>query len=208
MKKNLAFLLALLMLVLVGCSSGGGEGTPSPSAPVGTDSVSTTEPTTEPTAEPTDEPTDEPAAGDHVVDYKFDVPEGFEETDPSEIGVTACWYRADGSNINLNITEKDSTTDLGFKAITGDMLRTTLEEQLKQSYGEATIEDRYFTKDDVCGLPAYQYCYDLDLDGTSMSQIIICINADQTYTFTFTASDDETLALFEDTVKTINLTLE
>ena len=83
-----------------------------------------------------------------------------------------------------------------------------LEEQLKQAYGEATIEDRYFTKDDVCGLPAYQYCYDLDLDGSSMSQIIICINADQTYTFTFTASDDETLALFEDTVKTINLTLE
>lgn len=200
MKKNLAFLFALLMLVLVGCSSGGGEGTPSPSAPEGTDSVSTTE--------PTDEPTAEPAAGDHVVDYKFDVPEGFEETDPSEIGVTACWYRADGSNINLNITEKDSTTDLGFKAITGDMLRTTLEEQLKQTYGEATIEDRYFTKDDVCGLPAYQYCYDLDLDGSSMSQIIICINADQTYTFTFTASDDETLALFEDTVKTINLTLE
>lgn len=200
MKKNLAFLFAMLMLVLAGCG-GDDAGTPASSTPEGTDSVSTTEPTTE--------PTEEPAAGGHVVDYKFDVPEGFEETDPSEIGVTACWYRADGSNINLNVTDKDATTDLGFKAITGDMLRTTLADQLKQAYGmEPTIEDRYFTKDDVCGLTAYQYCYDLTVDGTSMSQIIICINADQIYTFTFTASDEETLTLFEDTVKTIDLTLE
>lgn len=200
MKKNLAFLFAMLMLVLAGCGGGDDAGTPASSAPEGTDSVSTTEPTTE--------PTEEPAAGDHVVDYKLDVPEGFEEADPSELDVTACWYRADGSNINLNVTDKDSTTDLGFKAITADLLRTTLDSQLKQVYSEVSITDRYFTKDDVCGLAAYQYCYDLTVDGDSMSQIIICINADKTYTFTFTAGDDETLTLLEGAVKTIDLTLE
>ena len=32
---------------------------------------------------------------------------------------------------------------------------------------EPTITDRFFSKDDVCGLPAYQYCYDVELDGDS-----------------------------------------
>lgn len=148
MKKSIAFLLAMFMLVLAGCKSGSGK----------------------------------------VVDYKIDVPEGFEEIDME--GLDACWYNADGSNINLAIVDKDATTDAGFALITADMLRTTLEQSLKDAYDvEAKLTDRYFNKDSVSGFDAYQYCYDLEMDGLAMSQLIVCINADQTYTFTFTDTD-------------------
>ena len=193
MKKNLAVLFAVLMLALAGCSGGkepSGSGAPS----------------SDPTATPTVEPTEEPKSG-HVVDYKLDVPDGFELIEQE--GLDACWYRADGSNINLLVSPKDSTTDLGFQMITADILRVTLVEQMKAAYGlEPEINDRYFTKDDVCGLTAYQYSYVMDLDGQAMMQIIVCVNADEMYTFTFTAIDEDTLAAFDECAKNIQLILE
>lgn len=198
MKKSLAFLFALLMLALAGC---GGDDAKNTAGPGSNDNPGAA------TSAPTEEPTEEPKAGNHVVDYKIDVPDDFEPMDQE--GLDACWFRADGSNINLVITEKDSTTDLGFKAITGDMLKTTLVSSLKDAYDvEPTITENYFTKNDVSGLPAYQYSYHLDLEDVEMSQIIVCINADKTYTFTFTASDDEIMETFETVAKDIQLTVE
>lgn len=144
---------------------------------------------------------------DHVVDYKVDVPDGFEPIEQE--GLAACWYAGDGSNINLNITDKDATTDLGFKAITADMLRTTMVAAYKEATGvEPTIEDRYFGTEKMFGLDAYQYSYDIELGGQSMVQIVVCINADQTYTFTYTTSDPDLVEVFDASAKGIQLTLE
>ena len=144
---------------------------------------------------------------DHVVDYKVDMPEGFAATEQE--GVDACWMAPDQSNINLLIVDKDATTNAGFKAITADILRDTVKSSMKEAYGqEPTVTDRYFTKDDVCGLPAYQYSYDMNLAGIEMTQIIVCINADKTYTFTYTTDNAEYLDAFDASAKNIQLTLE
>lgn len=193
MKKNLAVLFAVLMLALAGCS-GGGEKDPS----------GQNVPTNEPTA--TVEPTEEPK-NDHVVDYKLNIPDGFEPTEQD--GLDACWFRADGSNVNLVTAEKDATTNAGFQAINADILRVTLVDQMKSMYDlDAVITDRYFTRNDVCGMPAYQYCYDMDLAGQVMTQIIVSVNADKVYTFTYTANDEDILGAFEESAKSIQLIFE
>lgn len=144
---------------------------------------------------------------DHVVDYKVDMPADFVVTEQE--GVDKCWKAPDDSNINLLIVDKDATTNAGFKAITADILRDTVKSSMKEAYGqEPTVTDRYFTKDDVCGLPAYQYSYDMNLAGIEMTQIIVCINADKTYTFTYTTNNAEYLDAFDASAKNIQLTLE
>ena len=144
---------------------------------------------------------------DHVVDYKIDLPDGFVETEL--VGADACWYNAaDLSNVNLLIADKAVGADAAFKIVTADIMRETVAETLKGEYGETTITDRFFTKDDVCGLSAYQYSYDLEISGETATQIIVCINADKTYTFTYTTSDDSTFAAFEESAKNIQLTVE
>ena len=148
-----------------------------------------------------------PKLNDHVVDYQIDLPDSFVETELE--GADAAWYDpADNSNVNLLIVKKASTADVAFKAITADILRETVEDTLKESYGELTVTDRFFSKDDVCGLPAYQYCYDVTLGGQTMTQIIVSINADKTYTFTYTTTDESVLAVFEESAKNIQLTIE
>lgn len=170
MKKKIAFLLAMMMmLALAGCGA---------------------------------------KVNDHVVDYKIDLPDGFEETDME--GANACWWNPeDGSNVNLVIVDKAAAADAAFKAVTADILRETVESSLKEVYtATPTITDRFFTKDNVCGLSAYQYSYDLEIDGETATQIIVCVNADKTHTFTYTTSDGATLKAFEESAKNIQLTIE
>ena len=111
--------------------------------------------------------------------------------------------------MNLTITAKSGTVNAAFKAVTADIARETISSAWKEQYGSApTITDRYFTKDDVCGLPAYQYSYDMNLAGIEMTQIIVCINADKTYAFAYTTNDEAVLKEFEDSAKNIQLTIE
>lgn len=143
------------------------------------------------------------AAKNHVVDYKVDIPEGFVEAQME--GLDAYWQNtADSSNINLTITDKTS----GFSKISADMVKSALMTQFEAAGFKATINDRYFNKDQVCGLPAYQYCYDISLNGVDMIQLIVCIDADQAYTFTYTDVTGDWLATFENSAKNIQLTLE
>ena len=149
-----------------------------------------------------------PRLNDHVTDYHIDLPDGFVETELE--GANAAWYNpADNSNINLLITTKAATADVAFKAVTADALRETVEETLKNSYGtDVTITERFFTKENVCGLPAYQYSYVVAFGGQSATQVIVSINADKTYTFTYTTSDSAILKEFEQSARNIQLTIE
>ena len=166
MKKNIALILAamMMMLALTACGGKGGSGdkTPASDSPVATPEA------TEPAATP--EAT-EPAApsSNHVVDYKVDIPEGFEETQMA--GLDANWQNADNSSINLTIT--DATSESDFESIDAEMLKQAMDLQYKAAGFEAEFTDRYFTKDKVCGLPAYQYCFDITLNGVAMTQIKI-----------------------------------
>ena len=138
-----------------------------------------------------------------VVDYTVDVPAGFEETEMP--GVTDCWYCADGSNINVNITEKDA----GFKKVTADALRDAMVQLFEATYGDApTITDKYFTNNEVCGMPAYQYSYTIELLGMELNQLIVCIDADQTYTVTYTDTTGDWMNEFEASAKNIELVFE
>ncbi len=190
-KRTLAALLALMMILMAGCGSSGAKDTDAPRDD-------------ESTAAPTEEPAEEPKSN-HVVDYKLDLPDGFEPTEQE--GVDACWIREDSSNVNLVIA--DAVTDKELDAITADALHTTLVSQLKEAYGEEpVIDENYFSRDDISGLPAYQYSYHLKLGDLEMGQIIVGINADKLYTFSFTAVDDETMETFETISKNIQMIVE
>ena len=143
-------------------------------------------------------------ASNKVVDYTVDVPSGFEEAEQD--GVVKAWANpADNSNINVNITEKDAA----FKSITADALREALVELFEESIGEApTITDKYFTSDEVCGMPAYQYCYTIEVIGVEMTQLVVCIDADKTYTVTYTDTTGSWISEFEASAKNINLVFE
>lgn len=144
---------------------------------------------------------------DHVVDYHIDLPDGFEETELE--GADACWFNAaDLSNVNLLISDKAAGADAAFKLASADILRETVKETLAAQYGDTEITDRFFTKNDVCGLAAYQYGYSATVSGMNVYQIIVCINADKTYTFTYTTSDDSTFAAFQESARNIQLTIE
>ena len=142
-------------------------------------------------------------ASKKVVDYKVDIPDGFESIEME--GVAACWYNGDGSNVNLNITDKDR----GFSKIDADALREALITTFQSAYEmEPTISDRYFTSSEVCGMPAYQYCYDIELAGVEMTQLIVCVDADKTYTVTYTDTVGDWLTEFETSAKNIQLITE
>lgn len=145
---------------------------------------------------------------DHVTDYHIDLPAGFEEIEME--GVDACWANAgQTSNVNLKITAKSNTTDTAFKNIDADIARDTLLSAWKESYGaQPTITDRYFTKEPVCGLPAYQYSYTMELEGEKVTQILVSINADKTYAFAYTTGDEAILREFDASAQNIQLTIE
>lgn len=196
MKKNIALILAamMMMLALTACGGKGGSGDKNPSD----DKPTATEP-----AEPVK--TEAPApAGNHIVDYKVDIPEGFEETQMA--GLDANWQNADNSSINLTIT--DATSESDFESIDAEMLKLAMELQYQAAGFEAEFTDRYFTRDKVCGLPAYQYCFDITLNGVNMTQIMVCVNADKTYSFSYTDASGNWLDQFEASAKNIQLTVE
>ena len=141
-------------------------------------------------------------ASNKVVDYTVDVPAGFEETDPE--GLAKVWIAADNSNINVNITEKDKA----FKSITADALREAMMLVYEQQGYSADITDKYFTNNEVCGMPAYQYCFEIELVGIEMTQLVVCIDADQTYTITYTDVTGDWLSQFEASAKNIKLVFE
>lgn len=145
-------------------------------------------------------------AGGHVVDYHVDVPGGFVETELE--GAAACWTNlSDGSSINLNVTGRDASG--GFGSITAGTARAALESALKDRYGtQPAVTDRYFTRDEVCGLPAYQYSYELTVGGRTVSQTVVCVNADRRYTFTYTDMTGAWAGAFEASAKNIQLTIE
>ena len=202
MKKSVLFLsAAMLMLVLASCGQDAGTPT-NPGSQTADPGIQATEPGAQ-----ASEPAEPAKTSDHVVDYKLDIPEGFEET--TQEGVVACWYNADGSNINVNIVDKEAGLDATFSMINADVMRETLIAAFKAAGGEEpTITDRFFTTDEVCGLPAYQYSYDIELSGVKMTQIIVCVNADKTYTFTYTDGSGDWTETFEASAKNIQLITE
>jgi len=149
-----------------------------------------------------------PKLNDHVTDYHIDLPGGFEEIEME--GVDKCWANADQTaNVNLKVTAKAGTANAAFKAITADIARETIAAAWKEQYGsEPAITDRYFTKDEICGLPAYQYSYVLEWEGQTVSQILVSVNADKTYAFAYTTNDEAILKEFDASAKNIQLTIE
>ena len=142
-------------------------------------------------------------ASNKVVDYTVDVPAGFKETDAG--GLDKAWINADNSNINVNITEKNTA----FESITVDALREAMVLVYGEDYSATpTITDKYFTNNAVCGMPAYQYCFEIELMSAEMTQLIVCIDADQTYTITYTDTTGDWIKDFEASAKNIQLTFE
>lgn len=143
----------------------------------------------------------------HVVDYKVDVPDGFEETEME--GVKDCWNAQDGSSINITVTAKENSTDAAFKLVTADLAREALKEMFQNTFGvEPAITDRSFTQNDVCGLPAYQYCYDVEYNGGAITQLVVTVNADKLYAFTYTDMTGDWLDAFQESAENIQLTIE
>ncbi len=149
-----------------------------------------------------------PRLNDHVTDYHIDLPAGFEEIEME--GVDACWANAgQTSKVNLKLTAKTGATDDAFQNITADVARDTFLSAWEESYGaRPVLTDRYFTRDPVCGLPAYQYSYVLEWEGRQVTQILVSINADKTYAFSYTTNDEAVLKEFDASAKNIQLTIE
>lgn len=140
-------------------------------------------------------------SGGKVVDYDVPMPMGFEETEQEN--VDKMWKDADGSSINVKITEKISD----FETLTADALREAMIESFDSAYGvKPTITDKYFTRTEVCGLPAIQYCFTIELAGVEMTQLMVSVNADKNYAFTYTeTAGGDWMNDFEDSAKKIQL---
>ncbi len=139
-----------------------------------------------------------------VIDYQFDVPDGFEETQLE--GLTLCYANmSDGSNINMNTQDKDP----GFKNITAQLLHDSLTETFSSAYGvEVEITDNYFTTDKLDGYPSYQYSISYEIQGVPIQQLIVGIDADKTYTFTYTDMSGNWMDFYEDSAQSIDLITE
>lgn len=146
-----------------------------------------------------------------VTAYDVPIPEGFEQqaTEGPYESLEFLYLSADASSINMNIQPKSSADDKSFASIDADTLRDALEVSLQAAYGaNVSIEDRYFTTNTVCGLPAYQYALSYDVYGMHLDQLIVGINADKVYTITYTDASGNWMDEFEDSAANIDLTLE
>ena len=142
-----------------------------------------------------------------VTGYDIDVPDGFEELELE--GVDRYYVSADGSNINVLVSEKTQADDASFGAITADMLREALEEGFLDSVGvEVDITDVSFTQEAVCGFEAYQYTCAYTLGDVGMEQLIVSINANKIYTFTYTDAAGQWMEQFQSSAQNIRLITE
>lgn len=202
MKKSFAILFALMMLTLAGCQS---ESEPGERPPRITPPPAASQPAETKPAE-----TEPAQVSDHVVDYRVDIPQSFGSTEME--GVVACWYNAeDGSNINVNVVDKDASFDESFSQIDASVMKEALNAAFQQAYGSLpTITDKEFIHCEVSGLPAYRYSYTIELNGMTMAQIIVCVNADRAYTFTYTdaTADGAWMETFEDSAENIQMITE
>lgn len=120
-----------------------------------------------------------------VTGYEVDLPDGFEALEME--GVDRYYMNADGSNLNVLVSEKTESDDKAFGSVTADALREALEEGFLDSLeAEVDITDVSFTQNPVDGFEAYQYTCTYALWGVEMEQFIVCVNADKLYTFTYT----------------------
>ena len=136
------------------------------------------------------------------ITYQMSIPEGYTELEME--GIEFYYMYEDGSNINMNIQDKDS----GFSLVTADMLNAALVSTFKQTYEiDLTITDNYFTTNEISGYPSYQYCISYEFQGIPFTQLIVGIDADRTYTFTFTdVAGGAWMTAFEESAKSIVIT--
>lgn len=117
-----------------------------------------------------------------IKDFSLDIPEGMQELEPEEGFEFAC-LAEDGSNINMNVQDKDPT----FSMVNAKLLNEALSSMMKQAYDvDIKIEDQYFTTDEISGFPAYQYRFSYEMEGQVLEHLTVGIDADKTYTFTYT----------------------
>lgn len=135
--------------------------------------------------------------------YDFSIPEDFTEM---ELEGFACYYSAeDGSCINLNIQPKDPS----FDEVSAELLRDSLVSVLSQTYNtEVSITDQYFTRQPVCGYPAYQYAFSYELQDRTYRQLVVGIDADNCYTFTYIDQSGDWMDLFIESAGTIVLNIK
>lgn len=144
--------------------------------------------------ESTEDETSSAAAGpkESPAVFTLDIPEGFTESDVE--GYELFCSAQDGSNINLNIQDKDPS----FQEVTADLLRSTLTDAYKKAFDmEVELTDNYFNITTVDGYPAYQYSFTYVLSDKTITQLIVGIDHDETYTFTFTDTAGTHMESFE-----------
>ena len=131
--------------------------------------------------------------------FQLEIPEGFAASEME--GYPLFYLSADGSNINMNIQEKDAS----FQTLTADIMRNALEDAYKQVLDmDVELTDNYFNMISVDGFPAYQYSFTYVLDEKTITQLIVGIDGDSTYTFTFTDMSGEYMELFESCASSIH----
>lgn len=114
----------------------------------------------------------------------FQVPEGFEEVDASQYGVSEMYQATDGSNINVVVVEN---VEGSIDQVTQEVIVSSLEQGFEAQTGTAiTLNDVEFSKYEIGPCPAYRMSYNVELNGINMAQTMIGVSADMAYTITFT----------------------
>ena len=130
--------------------------------------------------------------------YEFSIPGDFTEVDVEGF---ECFYSADdGSSINLNIQPADPS----FDTVSAELLNNTLTSVLSQTYHtEIAVAANDFSREPICGYPAYQYSVSYSLEGDQMNQTVIGVQTDKCYTLTYTDMTGDWADAFEESIRSI-----
>ncbi|MCI8514173.1 MAG: hypothetical protein HFI93_06025 [Lachnospiraceae bacterium] len=197
---------ALFSLAVTGCGKSDTKTTTASETTTTSEAATANETTTAPETTTTSEATTavpETTADVVIQDFSLDIPEGMQELEPEE-GFEFTCIAEDGSNINMNVQDKDPS----FSMVTADLLNQALTAMMKQAYDtDITIEDKYFKTENVSGFPAYQYRFSYEMEGVVLEHLTVGIDADKTYTFTYTdfSGTGAWMDAFEANVKSIRL---